>query len=565
MSKPLRLSLYLSAAAVSLGVAAQQPDQGRKAVVTAPKAMVSSSHPEVNRVALEVLKKGGNAVDAMIAAVILQPILEPQMSTLAGGLGALIYEAKTGTLHYLDAELDHTASGAPITAVLGEGGEGVPETSGLRIGVPGTVPGLRAAAERFGTLPWSEYCQPAIRLAEQGFPMYSFLYGEMAEAALGRLSAYPSGREEYLPDGFVPPVGATVRRPRLAATLRRLADEGPDHFTKGEWARRFVEAVRSSGGQITLEEVAGYAPRWEEPIRTSVYDVVVAGPPPPSNGGALIQMVLGLGERLRLKQQPHYTESARTLATLRRIFEVVESSTNSFVRDPLSFEVPIATLLSKDYLALQAALIDGSWPRDAAAPAAPPGPAPAGRGAGFDPFSTDTNHLIIADAMGNVVSVTHTVYGSTFGTGLVVDGVGMNSGNGFPGTGSGKGRRVVSPFPATMLLKGGKPWLAIGSPGLASRAVAIVLTNLLGFGKDLYAAIDAPRFLGSQPTQTFLVEARVPEPVRDGLRPYGILRVQATTPYNWHMGSVQAVMRDEANGGWIGAADPRRGGHAAGY
>ncbi len=566
MTLAARLSAFVSLCVLLAPMAlAQPPEQGRKSVVSAPKAIVSSSHPEVNRVVLDVLKKGGNAIDAMITALILQPILEPQMSTLAGGMGALIYDAKSGKLVYLDAELDHTAKGAPITAVLGAGAEGVPETSGRRIGVPGTVPGLRAAAERVGTLKWSEYFQPAIRLAEQGFPMYSFLYGEMAEAALGRLSAYPSGREEFLPDGYVPPVGSVVRRPKLAATLRRLADEGPDYFTKGEWARRFVEAVNKTGGQITLEEVAGFEPRWEEPIRTTVHGVEVAGPPPPSNGGALIQMVLSLGEQFELSKLPHYSESPRTLALMRRIFEVVETNTNSFVKDPLSFDVPIERLLSKEYAKAQAALIDGSWPKDVPASPASQGPAEAASRTGHDLHYTDTNHLIIADAMGNVVSVTHTVYGSTFATGLVVDGIGMNSGNGFPGTGSGKGRRVVSPFPATMLSRGGKPWLAIGSPGLASRAVAIVLTNLLGFKQGLYESVDAPRFQGNQPTQPFQVEARVPENVREGLAAYGVLRVQVTTPYNWHMGSVQAVMRDEKTGGWIGVAVPRRGGHAAGY
>ena len=561
-----RLAAAFLTTLVALPIAAQQPDQGKKAVVMAPKAMVSSSHPEVNRIALEVLRKGGNAVDAMIAVIIAQPILEPQMSTLAGGMGALIYDAKTGKLVYLDAELDHTAKGAPITAILGAGSEGVPETSGRRIGVPGTVPGLRAAAERYGTLKWADYFQPAIRLAEQGFPMYSFLYGEMADAALGRLSAYPSGREEYLPDGFVPPVGATVRRPKLAATLKRLATEGPDYFTKGDWAKHFAEAVNKTGGQVAVEELAGYEVRWLEPVRTNHRGVEVAGAPPPSNGGALIEMILNLGEQYGLEKMPHYTESPRTLALMRRIFEVVETSTNTFIKDPLSFDVPVGTLLSKDHAKLLAALIDGSWPKDESAPAAPQGQAAFASNGGrdHDPLSTDTNHLIIADAFGNVVSVTHTVYGSTFATGLVVDGVGMNSGNGFPGTGSGKGRRVVSPFPATMLLREGKPWVAIGSPGLASRAVAIALVNFLGFKKDLYDSIDAPRFQGNQPTQPFQVEARVPEKVRDGLAAYGI-RVQVTTPYNWHLGSVQAVMRDDKTGGWIGVADPRRGGHAAGY
>lgn len=175
-------------------VCGQAPEQGTKPVATAPKAMVSTSNPEVTKAALEVMKNGGNAVDAMITALILQPILEPQMSTLAGGMGALIYEAKTGKVYYLDAELDHTSKGAPVTWMLGAP-SGIPETSGRRIGVPGTVAGLKAAADRFGTRKWAESFEPAVHLANQGFPMYSFLYSEMAEATLGRLSAYrPGGR-----------------------------------------------------------------------------------------------------------------------------------------------------------------------------------------------------------------------------------------------------------------------------------------------------------------------------------------------------------------------------------
>ena len=541
-----------------------QPGQGPKPVVTAAQAMVSSSHPEVNRAMLDVLKKGGNAVDAMITALILQPILEPQMSTLAGGMGALIYDAKTNRLYYLDAELDHTSQGAPITAVLGAAGGGAAETSGRRIGVPGTVAGLRAAAERFGTMKWADYFQPAIRLAEQGFPMYSFLYAEMVAASLGRLAAFPSGRQEYMPEGFVPSVGAIVRRPNLAKTLQRLAADGPDYFYKGEWARRFLDAVNATGGSMSRDDLAGYQVRWEEPVRSTYRGIEIASAPPPSNGGALIEMVLNLAEQCDLDKMPHYTESPKTLALLRRIFEVVETNTNTFVRDPLSSDVPIDTLLSKDYAKLLARLVNGSWPKAELAGTSPQELPAAALRNGPDPFYTDTNHLVIADAMGNMVSVTHTVYGSTFATGLVVDGVGVNTGNGFPGTGKGKGRRVVSPFPATMVMRDGKPWVAIGSPGLASRAVAIVLTNLLGFKKDLYASVDAPRFQGNQPTQAFEVESRVPDKVREGLAAFGI-SVLATAPYNWHFGSAQAVMRDEKTGRLIGVADPRRAGYAAGY
>ncbi len=549
-------------------VHAQQPNQGPKPIATAPRAMVSSAHPLVNQTVLDVLENGGNAVDAMIAAIPLQHILEPQMSTLAGGMGALIYDAKSNKLYYLDAELDHTSKGAPIGNILGAGSD-VSETSGRRIGVPGTVAGLKAAADRFGTLKWADYFQPAIKLADIGFPMYSFLYAEMQDASLGRLSVYPSGRDEYMPNGVVPPVGATVTRPRLAATLRRLAAEGPDYFYRGEWAHHFVDAVTATGGTVSLDDLASYQVRWEDPIRTTYRGVEIASPPPPSNGGALIQMVMNLAEALDLDKMPHYTESPKTLALLRRIFEMAEVNTDRFVRDPLSADVPIEKLLSKDYAKQIAALIAGSSPKAGGASPSPQAglhelsPAAAARLLEHDPFYSDTDHFVVVDPMGNMVSVTHTIYGSTFATGLVVDGVNVNSGNEFPGTGSGAGRRVVSPFPATMLLKDGKPWVTIGSPGLSSRAVAIVLTNFLGWKKSLYDSVDAPRFQGNQITQPFQIESRVPENVRAGLAPYGV-RVMPTSPYNWHFGSMQAIMR-QPDGTLLGVADPRRSGFAVGY
>jgi gamma-glutamyltranspeptidase/glutathione hydrolase len=412
---------------------------------------------------------------------------------------------------------------------------------------------------------WAEYFQPAIRVAEQGFTMYSFLYAEMSDASLGRLSAHPSGRDEYLPDGYVPPVGSTVRRPNLARTLRRLAAEGPDGFYRGEWARRFVDAVNATGGSMTMDDLAGYRVRWEEPVRTAFRGDEIVSAPPPSNGGPLIASILGLAEQFDLASLPHYAESGATLGLMRRIFAAAESDVLLHVRDPQSARVPLDVLLSKPYLQARAALVRGSAPLEG-----PAGGTGAAKSADVDQasprdwLSCDTNHLVIADPQGNIVSVTHTVYGSTFATGLVVDGVGVNSGNEFPGTDKGPGRRVVSPFPATMVLRDGKPWLALGSPGLSSRAVSIVLTNLLGFRKDLPASVDAPRFQGSLPSDTFLVESRVGEAARAAVAAQGV-RVQPTAGYNWHFGSVHAVMRDDKTGGWIGVADPRRAGYASGF
>lgn len=558
-------------AAISVPSAAVAQEQGAKPAVLAKKAMASANHPLVTKAMVEVMRKGGNAMDAALVGVIIQPIVEPQMTTLAGGMSILYYEAKTGKYYYLDAELNKTKKGAPnspgwIAYTSNE--KVVAETSGIRIGVPGTVAGLKAAADRFGTLQWADYFKPAIGIAENGFPMYSFLYGEMAEAAMGRLSAYPSGREEFLPNGYVPPVGTIVTRPRLAATMKRIGAEGPDYIYKGEWARKFVAEAQRTGGQITMDDLASYEVRWEEPTRSTFRGHDIISAPPPSTAGTLISMILNIIEPWDLKAQPHYAQSAESFNRMRRTFAFAENATDSYVKDPLSFDVPLQTLLSKDYAAMMRTLIEGSAakPLPAASAAVPmPGMELAATPADLkDQRSTDTDHIVAVDAEGNMVSVTHTVYGSTFATGQVVDGIAMNTGNPFPGTGTGAGRRVISPFPPTIVAKDGKPKLVIGSPGLSSRAVALTLINYLGYGMTLEQAVDAPRFQGSQIDLPATIETRVTQQTRDDLaRTYGVV-VKPTTPYNWHFGSIHAIERT-ADGGLSGVADPRRSGLAAGF
>lgn len=562
-SHPIVLLIASLVLAFFGGLAAQQPEQGMKPVAHGGKAMVSTSHPAVTKAALDVLRKGGNAVDAALTAMLYQHIVEPQMSTPAGGFGMLVYEAKTGKCYYLDAELDHTHN-APVGRTLA-GPSTVPSTSGLRIGVPGLVPGVKAAADRFGTLKWADYFGPAIEVAENGFPMYSFLYGEMSDAALDRLGVHASGRQAFFkPDGFIPRVGETWKRPQAAATLRRLAAEGPDYFTRGEWATHFVEAVRGIGGIVTLDEMAGYKPQWREPLVSTYKGDTIVGSPPPATGGALIGMTMNVLEHFDLKAQGHYTESAKALALIRRVIGSVEQDVEQYVADPASYAVPIDLLLSKEYASTKAKLIEGSWPAVDLGRGAGKAAGIAGAPEDHDPNYTDTNHITIADEQGNWVSLTHTVYGTTFGTGLVVDGIVLNSGNAFPGVNSGDGRRVVAPLPPTFVMRDGKVWVALGSPGLSNRAVTETLINLLGYGMTLEASADAPRFDGFAWDRPFLVETRVPDKVRDGLKAFGIA-VVAQPPYNWHFGSIQAIARDPRTGTLTGVADARRGGFAEGY
>lgn len=559
------------AAVLAYPVNAEAPEQGAKPVARGNRGMVSASHPAVSEAMLGVLKKGGNAIDAVIAGTILQPVIEPQMTSLSGGLSMLVYEAKTGELHYMDAELNHTREGAPVVLAAPWSANrprpSVPENSGRRVGVPGTLAGLHAAAERFGTLPWADYFKPAIDVAEQGYPMYSFLYGELAEASLKRVGPSPTLASEFLPAGFPPPVGEIVKRPRLAKTMRSIAAEGPDYFYRGPWARNAVDFVAKAGGRLSMQDLADYQVYWDKPVRTTFKGYEIASSPPPATAGTLIGMVLNILEPFDLAKMPHFSQSASTFSIVRQAFSLAEFNSENYVKDPRAFEFPQQTLLSKEYAALLTSLIKGSTPLEgnlekASAASTETGnvrlaavSAPGGQA------EMNTVHLVAVDRQGNWVSATHTIYGGTFGTG-VVDGVTLNGGNTFAGTDKGEGRRVISPFPPTLVLQKGKPYMAIGSPGLSSRAVAQVLINHLGFGMDLVAAVDAPRFSGAQPGTPSRIEARFTEQMLEDL-PYYEVPTELTTPYNWHFGSIQAIARDGR--GLIGVADPRRGGLAAGY
>jgi gamma-glutamyltranspeptidase/glutathione hydrolase len=547
---------------------AEAAEQGPKPAVHASKAMVSAGNAMVAQAMLDVLKKGGNAMDAGITGVILQTVVEPQMVTLGGAMSLLYYDAKTKRYYYLDAELNHTRAGAPaapgwVQVTLDP--IPLPETSGRLIAVPGTVAGLKAASEKFGTLPWARYFDPAIKTAEAGFPMYSFLYAELADASLMRISAYPSGRAEFLPDGFIPPVGTLMKRPNLARTMRRIAADGPDYFYKGEWAQHFTDAVRAAGGSMTMQDLADYRVRWGDPVHTTFHGFDIYGAAPPSSAGVLTGMILNIVEPWDLAAKPHYAQSAESFYKIRRAFEFAEDFADGFVKDPVGYNVPLDVLLSKDFAHQLTKLIDGGMPKDPAVATASARPVPvASNQEPKDLNSTDTDQLVVVDAAGNMLSLTHSVNGTTFGTGLVVDGIVTNGANYFPGFAVGGGLRTLSPFPPTIVAKDGAPVLTIGSPGLASRAVALTLVNYLGYGMSLEQAVDAPRFQGSQYYRTATIEARVTDETRRTLGDrYGVV-VRTTAPYNWHFGSVQAIARQK-DGTLLGVADPRRPGVALGY
>ncbi len=322
-----------------------------------------------------------------------------------------------------------------------------------------------------------------------------------------------------------------------------------------------------------MEDLAAYRARWDEPTRARFRDTELLGSPPPDTGGLYVGLALGMLDRLDLAALGPWRDSPRAIALIARALAEADRHMAQYCADPAAFDLPADLLLDPEYCGLLARLLAGSFPKVDLTPPAKeePGQPPAvGQG---DPGKTDSNQLVIVDEAGNWLTMLHTVYGSPFGTGLVVDGVGVNTGNGFGGVAAGPGRRIVTPLTSVLALRDGRPWLGLGTPSYPPPYVTLILLNLLAYGMDLQGAIEAPRFRldpeakgprGGWLPGKLTTETRLPRETLDGLKALGI-EVAPLGDFNWHVGSVQAVLRDPATGALTGAADPRRGGHAAGY
>jgi gamma-glutamyltranspeptidase/glutathione hydrolase len=535
-------------------------------MVSSKNAMVSSSHPAVTKVILDVLQDGGNAVDAAIAGSLVQPVYEPHMTNHAGTVTFLYWNAEIECAYFMDAaaelpkglELFCPNSYAPTNAAC----------------IPGFIPGLAAMAEQFGTKPWSYYVQPAIEAAENGSVMKSLEYGYL-HRNIRSCTCFPSGREFFTPNGFLVPVGERWKMPKLADTLRRLAKEGPEYFTKGDWAKHMAEESNKLGWQITIEHIASYEPMWLEPLRFNYCDNEIIGIPPPQRGGLYTGFVFGVLEEFDLKSMGNYTESAETLSLIAWVLRRAHIE-KELIHDPQYYDVPIEVLLSKKYHRLVAQLWRGSRPKidmteflrlSAGKIALMTGlPTP-------HRYVHDSCELSIVDQHGNWVEMMNTGNGGGI-PGTVIDGV-VNHGTVIRTsetlTGTGRFGWVVEPgartrhaIANTLVLKDGKPWMAIGSPGDCIFTVPQTLLNILKFDMDPYSAVDAPRFWPLGDDGTLEIENRIPESVVADLWKCGILvRPQGT--YSRSMGSMQTVWRDMKTGMLGGLADPRGEGKADGF
>ncbi len=562
--------------------------------VSAAHALAVTANPHATHAAVDMLRSGGNAVDAAVTAAFVLGVVEPQSSGLGGGGFAVLYRAKDGRTENGEVvTLDGRESApAAVTPGLFLGPDGKPLrfyperiTGGRAVGVPGLVAMLALALERFGTRSLADTLQPAIALAEQGFAVSPRLAAALA-GQRERLAPFPATRAVFFdarPEhaGETLPEGALLRQPELARAFRELAAHGPDAFYRGPIGAALVAAVRESPvapGALSAADLASYRALLRPPVRSTYRGFTLVGMGPPSSGATTVFELLNL-----LETRPRPTEGWLSPPGVHRFVQaarVAYADRGRYLGDPDFVPVPTAGLLDKGYAAARAAALDWDGPLQPVEAGTPPGAAPApepaprqGRAGPADTEARSTTHLTVADAQGNVIAMTVTIE-QAFGSGIVVPGWGFLLNNeltdfeaqpldedGRPRANAvAPGKRPRSSMAPTLALKDGKPALSIGSPG-GSRIiqfVAEVLLRVLDDGMALQDAIEAPHHTVGGP-RTFLEPGLADTPLLAALRRLGH-RVEIQAQASGLHG-----IRWSPDGRLEAGVDPRREGEAAGY
>jgi gamma-glutamyltranspeptidase/glutathione hydrolase len=536
-------------------------NMGSKTEAVGDKVMVSTQLPIVTETALQVLRDGGNAIDAFITAVFLQNVVDYHQVSLFGAMGGLYYEAATGKYHVFESYSER-----PLAGRCGEG-------DASKVAIGGKARGLEALAKRFGTREWATYLEPAITAAEEGVLVTSFMYGNNYNSWENRdlIQKNERARDFYMPEGHLVGVGHRWKMPALAQTLRKIATEGADYLYTGDWGQKFVEECRKKGYCVCLEDMGGFEVRWSEPVRSTYRGYEILSEPPPKKGGIQIAYNLNILENFDLKSLGHFMESADTLEIMARAFGRVEYDMRMGIADPVAFKIPSSVWLSKDYAKFGAELVKNTTVLPGVDLTPPEKVTESRRESEKDRLARiigpleildESNHNVIVDAEGNWISSLHTGHGGA--PGIFIDGI-RATGSGFPGQTAGPGRRVSPNSTGTIVAKDGKPWLSLGSPGVPPQPVSQVLVNIIDFGMHPKDAAAAVRFFAYRTNDRVLaIESRISEKVRKEMKARGI-KVEELGPYNWHTGSMQIIWRDPETGKLHGVSDPRRLGHAAGF
>lgn len=540
-------------------------DQGPKPLARG-RAVASTGNPIVTETVMNVLASGGNAADAAIAGALVQAAVEPHLTSHAGMVSCLYFDAGTRTSHQLNALGTLAPDLAPFRPVNGVGGwarEGAP---GPQAAIPGFMPGLGALHERFGSKSWSELCAPAVHWAERGHPVSSFEYGVNVFAA-PFISYFESGRSVFMPDGYLTPVGQVVRNPELARTLRLLAEEGPTYFTTGGWAKAFVAAGNALGWPVRPDHMIANPPRWQEPLRFTHRGHEIVALSPPERQGAYCALVLGVMDALGVTQmQPFGADHVFSMAHALRLGDQAAG----FLHDPLYFGAAADVMMDPGYHRSLARLIEAGRSRiDLTEHVRLTHGTAAFHASGWNSARSKAPvgscEISIVDADGNWVQMMNTIQSGGI-PGMAVDGVFMMGSheqgamNAHFANWRVPGARMRNILGNTFVMKDGAPSLALGTPGNVYATVAQMLVNILDFGMTPQAASDAPRMLPIGDDYTLSIESRLEAKTVLDLTAMGI-SLAPMPGWDWNQGSFQMCWRDGND--LVAGADFRRTGQAA--
>jgi gamma-glutamyltranspeptidase / glutathione hydrolase len=541
--------------APSLDAAAEDRSRSRS-LVASPDGMVASESVLASQVGARILEAGGNAIDAAIAANAMLGLVAPMNDGIGGDLFAIVHEARGDRLHGLNAS-GWAPAGLSAEYLLRQQLEQMPQQGIHAVTVPGAVAGWHSLARRFGSRPLAELLAPAIAYAEHGFAVEEVVQGywQASEAVLRQDAAAAA---TYLPHGRVPQVGELFRNPALAWTYRQIAARGQDAFYRGEVAHRILSTSAAHQGTLTAADLAEFEAEWVEPICTTYRGWTVSELPPNGQGIAALEM-LNIIERFPLGEWGH--NSVRTLHALIEAKKLSYADLARHVGDMRFAPIPVAGLLSREYAAERAAQIDPVRAAAIAAPGTPPG--------------TDhgTTYLAVADRTGNLVSLIQSNFAAVgFGSGIAVADAGFvlqNRGGlfnlepGHPNQLAGRKRSLHTIIPGFMHKPGTRIAFGVMGGWNQAQAHAQFVSNVVDFGMNIQAALDAPRFSKDTfPGRDVSLEARIPEAVRRQLSAMGHEIVLRGDFSSVRMGSGQAVEHDLARGMLFGASDPRKDGAA---
>ncbi|MGB3619342.1 MAG: gamma-glutamyltransferase [Catalinimonas sp.] len=546
-------------------VVAQDRVTGRafatRSEVIAKDGMVCTSHPLATQVGLDILKAGGSAVDAAIAANATLGLMEPTGCGVGGDLFAIVWDAKTEKLYGLNAS-GRSPQSLTLDYFKKKGLTHIPATGPLPVSVPGCVDGWFELHGRFGKLKMDRVLAPAIGYAEEGFPVTELIAYYLGRSVPYYASQYPNVRETYTVNGVVPGVGDVFRNPKLAGTYRALARRGRDAFYEGDIARIIAGFVQEQGGFLSYEDLAAHRSEWVEPVSTNYRGYDVWELPPNGQGIAALQM---------LNLMEPYDFAAWGFGSPEHVHHFVEAKKLAFedraryYADPDFADVPVDRLISKAYAAERGKLLDT---------------ARAGRYEAGVISQGETIYLTTADKEGNMVSLIQSNYRG-MGSGMVPPGLGFmlqDRGELFSlqegqANTYAPGKRPFHTIIPAFATKDGRPWLSFGVMGgdFQPQGHAQIIMNLVDFGMNLQEAGDAPRIDhggSSQPTGepaegtgTIHLETGFSyETIR------ALMRMRHQVGYlNGGYGGYQAIMYDAQRGVYYGASESRKDGQAAGY